>query len=320
MRLQLSDSALEALEAAREEPFRTINQANGITVDAFLRLHELIDGFIPEFEAAIGMRGARAWKGERLHEAVHAGRATVEEHLLQRYFSAFEIQSDTAYILIENYELTKTLGGLLKRRYHAYDLTVLRFLLTRPVHEDTHAHIHKTEYSALFAELVDRARELIEEKSPPARKKIKRLPIELTAPIYLKEKEELTARRMQRFALNAFLKMFYAQDPDRYQLLGVPLFLPPHPDVMAELRRVTKREVVFQSGFLSRYRAILREYATAIVTSQADIYGDARSYLHARTDELIHLVQRCLNGDYTGLRSVEKDVVWRPGCELKHRM
>ncbi|RZN34336.1 MAG: hypothetical protein EFT35_09560 [Methanophagales archaeon ANME-1-THS] len=317
MRLQLTDSAVETFDAAGEEPFRSINQANGISVDSFLSLLKVIVDFIPEFEAAIGMQGARAWIGERLHEAVHACRATVEQHLHHQYFSEFEIQTDTAYILIENYELAKVAVGLLRRRYHAYDLTVLRFLLTRSVHEDTHAHLHKTVYSALFSELVDQTRRRIEEKRPSARIKIKKLPLELTAPIYLKEKEELTARRLQRFALNAFLKAFYEQDPEAYGLLGVPLFLPPHPAIIGELRRLTKREVDFQSGFMSRYRAILREYAAAITPGDAEIYSDARLYLHAKTDYLIHQVQKCLNGDYSDLRTTEREVVWRPGRELR---
>jgi hypothetical protein len=317
MRLKLTESAVETFDAAREEPFRSINQSNRISVESFLSLLKVIEDFILEFESAIGMQGARAWIGERLHEAVHAGRTSVEQHLRHQYFSEFEIRSDTAYILIENYELAKATVGLLRRRYHAYDLAVLRFLLTRPVHEDTHAHLHKTAYSALFAELVDHVQRRIEEKKPSARIKIKKLPLEFTAPIYLKEKEELTARKMQRFALNAFLKAFYAQDPEGYGLLGVPLFLPPHPEVVGELRRVTKSEVDFPSGFLSRYRTILREYAGAITPGEAEIYGDASLYLQSRTDYLINLVQKCLNGDYSDLRTAEWEVVWRPGRELR---
>jgi hypothetical protein len=252
-----------------------------------------------------------------LHEAVQAGRTTIERHLTNQYFSELEIPSDTAYILIENYELRKTRAWLIKSRYHAYDLTVLRFMLTRPVHEDTHAHLHKTEYSALFSELVEGTRRRIEEIRPSPRLKIKRLPLELTAPIYLEEKEELTARRMQRFALNIFLKVNYERDPDWYSLLGVPLFLPPHPEVVDEIRRITKRDVDIKGGFLSTYRNILREYASAIAASEEGIYEDAWLYLHSRTEYLINLVKQCLKGDYTGLRTREREVVWEPGRELR---
>jgi hypothetical protein len=310
---------MEAYREADEEPLRSVNQANGISVESFLSLLNEIDGFIPTFESAIGMRGARVWIGERLHEAVHAGRTTVEEHLMNQYFSEFEIRPDTAYILIENYELAKAKPGLglLRRRYHAYVLTVLRFMLTRPVHEDTHSHLHKTEYSALFAELVDHTKRRIEEKKPSARIKVRKLPLELTAPIYFKEKEELTARKMQRFALNAFLKVYYKRDPEVYGLLGVPLFLPPHHEVVEGMKQLIKGEVDFQRGFLSRYRMILREYAGAIATSEAEIYGDASLYLQSRTDYLINLVKKCLSGDYSGLRTREREVVWRSSRELK---
>lgn len=317
MKLRLTDSSELTFEQAGEEPFYSINLANGISVESFLSLLKEVEGFIPEFESAIGMSGARALVGERLHEAVHAGRTTIERHLTNQYFSEFVITTDTAYILIENYELGKTRVGLIRSRYRAYDLTVLRFMVTRPVHEDTHSHIHKTGYSALFSELVDKTRRRIEEKRPSARIKIKRLPLELTAPIYLKEKEELTARRMQRFAINAFLKAYYERDPDWYSLLGVPLFLPPHPGVVEEIKRITRRDVDFKGGFLSTYRNILREYAGAIAASEERIYEDARLYLHSRTEYLINMVKKCLNGDYSDLKTREREIVWRPGCEMK---
>jgi hypothetical protein len=317
MKLRLTDSSKLTFEQAGEEPFYSLNQANGISVESFLALLKELESFIPEFESAIGMSGARAWIGERLHEAVHAGRTTIERHLTNQYFSEFEIASDTAYILIENYELGKTRVGLIRSRYRAYDLTVLRFMLTRPVHEDTHSHIHKTDYSAFFSELVDKTRRRIEDKRPSARIKIKRLPVELTAPIYVKEKEELTARRMQRFALNAFLKAYYERDPEWYSLLGVPLFLPPHPEVVEEIKRITKRDVDFKGGFLSTYRNVLSEYASAIAASEEGIYEDAQLYLHARTEYLTNLVRQCLKGDYTRLRTREREVVWKPGREMR---
>jgi len=317
MKLKLTESSELTIEKAGEEPFHSINQENGISVESFLSLLKEIESFIPEFENAIEMHGATTWIGERLHEAVDAGRTTIERHLTNQYFSEFEIKSDTAHILIENYEMAKTRVGILKRAYHAYDFTVLRFMLTRRVHEDMHSHIHKTDYSALFSELVDKTEKRIEDKSPSARIKIKQLPLELTAPIYVKEKEELAARRMQRFALNAFLKTHYEHDPDWYVLLGVPLFLPPHPEVVEEIKRATKRDVDFKSGFLSTYSKILDEYAGAIATSGEDIYEDARLYLQSRTEDLINLVKRCLEGDYSGLRTRERELVWKPDRGMK---
>jgi hypothetical protein len=317
MKLKLTESSELTIEKAGEEPNHSINQENGISFESFLSLLKEIESFIPEFENAIGMGGARTWIGERLHEAVHAGRTTIERYLANQYFSEFEIKSDTAHILIENYEMTKIRAGVLKREYRAYDFTVLRFMLTRLVHEDTHSHIHKTDYSALFAELVDKTRRRMEDERPSARKKIKKLPLELTAPIYLKEKEELAARRMQRFALNAFLKTFYQHDPEWYVLLGVPLFLPPHPEVVEEIKQMTKRDVDFKSGFLSTYRKILDEYAGAIATSEEGIYDDAGLYLQSRTYDLINLVMKCLDGDYSGLRTRERELVWKPDRGMK---
>ncbi|HUV80590.1 MAG TPA: hypothetical protein VMW40_07215 [Candidatus Bathyarchaeia archaeon] len=317
MKLKLTESSELTIEKAGEEPIHAINQENGISVESFLALLKAIESFIPEFENAIEMHGAQTWIGERLHEAVHAGRTSIEWHLTNQYFSEFEIKSDTAHILIENYEMAKTRVGILKRVYRAYDFTVLRFMLTRLVHEDTHSHIHKTDYSALFSELVDKTERRIEDESPSTRIKIKKLPLELTAPIYLKEKEELVARRMQRFALNAFLKSYYEHDPDWYVLLGVPLFLPPHPEVVKEIKRLTKRDVDFKSGFLSTYSKILDEYASAIATSEEGIYEDARLYLQSRTDDLTYLAKQCLEGDYSGLRTREKELVWKPDCGMK---
>ena len=317
MKLKLTESSELTIEKAGEEPFHSINQENGISVDSFLSLLKEIESFIPEFEDAIGLQGATTRIGERLHEAIHAGRTTIERHLTNQYFSEFEIKSDTAHILIENYEMAKTRVGILKQEYRAYDFTVLRFMLTRQVHEDTHSHIHKTDYSALFSELVDKTERRIEEESPSARIKVKKLPLELTAPIYLKEKEELAARRMQRLALNAFLKAYYEHNPDWYVLLGVPLFLPPHPEVVEGIKRMTKRDVDFKSGFLSTYRKILDEYAGAIATSEERIYEDARLYLQSRTDDLLILAKRCLEGDYSGLRTREGELVWKPDRGMK---
>jgi len=155
MKLRLTEESELTFEKAGEEPFYSINQANGISADSFFLLLKEIECFIPEFENAIGLSGARNWIGERLNEAVNAGRTTVEKHLKNLYFSEFEIRSDTAHILIENYEMSKTKVRLIRSKYYAYDLTVPRFMVSRPVHEDTHSHVHKTEYSALFSELVD---------------------------------------------------------------------------------------------------------------------------------------------------------------------
>lgn len=317
MKLKLTDESELTIEKADAEPFQSINRANGVSTESFLALLKEIESFIPEFETAIGMSGAQTWIGERLHEAVCAGRTTIERHLTNQYFSEFEIKSDTAHILIENYELAKTRVGLLKTCYRAYDFAVLRFMLTRLVHEDTHSHIHKTDYSLLFAELVDRTRRRIDAEKPSARVKIKKLPLELTAPIYVKEKEEVVARKMQRFALNAFLKAHYEHDPDRYGLLGVPLFLPPHPEVVAEIKRITRGKVDFKSGFLSTYKNILSEYAGAIATSEEGIYEDARLYLQSRTDYLVDIVQKCLDGDYRGLKTKERELVWKPNRGMK---
>ncbi|MBN1763474.1 MAG: hypothetical protein JW878_10460 [Methanomicrobia archaeon] len=317
MKVQLTKDTKFAIETAAEEPYLSINRENGITKDAFLALLAEIDGFIPEFEAALGLSGAETWIGERLHEVVLAGRTTVERHLTKQYFSEFDIRSDTAHILVENYETVKTRVGLIKTGYRAYDFGVLRFLLTRLVHEDTHSHLHKTEYSALFAELADRTKALIEAERPSGHVKIRQLPLELTAPIYLKEREEVVARKLQRFAINAYLKAHYERDPERYGLLGVPLFLPPHPTVVVELKRIAGGGVDFKNGFLSTYRNILREYVRELATSETGIYEEARGYLHSRTEELNALAKRCLEGDYTGLKTIEREVVWRPGHGMK---
>jgi hypothetical protein len=317
MKFRLSEDAAQVFEAAGEDPYQAVNQANGQSVETFCALLSELERFICDFEEAIELRGAARWWGERLHEAVRAGRATVEQHLTHQYFSEYAIQTDTAHILIENYELARVRAGLRKRAYQGYTFAVLRLLLTRLAHEDTHAHLLKTDYAGLFAELLDRTQRRIELEHPSARKKIKRLPFELTAPIYLKEREERFARRMQRFAINAFLKERYAHDPDRYGLIGVPLFLPPHPEVVKEIERQTRGAVEIKSGFLSTYRRILEEYVESLVTPREEIMAEARRYLQARTRELINLAQACLAGDYRGLRIRERELVWRPGRGMK---
>jgi hypothetical protein len=118
-------------------------------------------------------------------------------------------------------------------------------------------------------------------------------------------------------AINAYLKAHYERDPERYELLGVPLFLPPHPGVVAELKRIAGGNVDFKNGFLSTYRGILSEYASAITTSEAGIYEEARVYLQSRTEELNTLAKRCVEGDYTGLKTIEREVVWKPGRGMK---
>jgi hypothetical protein len=69
---------------------------------------------------------------------------------------------------------------------------------------------------------------------------------------------------------------------------------------------------------LSKYRKILREYVGAIAKSEEAIYEDARNYLCSRTEYLINVVKKCLKGDYSDLRTGEKELVWRPdvGMEL----
>jgi hypothetical protein len=317
MKLKLTEDSKLAVETAEEEPFRAINRENGITKDAFISLLVEIEGFIQEFETTVGLSGAETWIGERLHEAVQAGRTTVERHLRKQYFSEFDIRSDTAHILVENYETARTRVRWLKTAYQAYDFAVLRLLLTRLVHEDTHSHLHKTAYSALFAELVDRTKARIEDERPSGHEKIKALSPALTAPIYLKEREEVVARKMQRFAINAYLKAHYERDPERYGLLGVPLFLPMHPEVVVELKRMTGGNVRIQNGFLSTYRSILRDYVRELATSEAGIYDDARAYLQSRTDELNTQVKQYLEGDYTGLKRMERELVWKPGRGMK---
>ncbi len=318
MELRLTEESKAMFEKAYEEPLYSINYANGISVNSFLALLKEIESFIPEFEEAIGMRGARNWIGERLNEAVKAGRTTVENHLKKMYFSEFEIRSDTAYILIENYELAKIkVLWIMGSKYQAYNFTVSRFMVTRAVHEDTHSHVHKTEYSALFPELVDKTKEQIKKKEPSVRRKIKKVPLKFTAPIYIEEKEEMLARRMQRFALNAFLRKYYERDSEWYGLLGVPLFLPPNSEVMEEIKRITGRKVEFKSGFVSTYRKTLEEYVGAITKSEEAIYEVARDYLQSGTEDLINVTKKCLEGDYSGLRTRERELVWRPGAGMK---
>lgn len=316
MRLDLTEEARDAIERAGEEPFSAINRANGISPEAFFSLLEELLWFIRTFEEAIGMQGARSSVGERLHEAIRSKRATVEQHLANQYFSLYLIPTDTAYILMENYELER-LRLRLTSSYHGYDFTVLRFLLTRMVHEDTHAHLHRTDYARLFAELVDRTQARLNEAQLPARLTLQEAPEDLTAPMFLKEREEVAARNMQRFALNAYLKAFYERDPARYGLLGVPLFLPPHPVVVAEIKRATHGMVAFRSGFVSSYRKVLAEYVGAIASSKDGIYESARRYLHSRTEALRVQAQQCVEGDYSGVKARECELVWRPGRGMR---
>ncbi|MBN1454844.1 MAG: hypothetical protein JW945_01125 [Methanomicrobia archaeon] len=316
MKLDLTEEARDAIERADEEPFSAINTANGISPDAFISLLAELLQFILTFEEAIGMQGARSSVGERLHEALHAIRTTVEQHLENQYFSVYLIPTDTAYILMENYELER-LRLRLTNSYRGYNFTVLRFLLTRVVHEDTHAHLHRTDYKRLFAELVDRTQARLKDAQLPARVTLQEAPEDLTAPVYLKEREEVAARMMQRFALNAYLKAFYERDPARYGLLGVPLFLPPHPGVVAEIKRVMPGKVVFRSGFVSSYRTILAEYVGAIASSKEGIYESARRYLLSRTEALRAQAQQCVEGDYSGVKARECELVWRPGRGMK---
>lgn len=316
MRLDLTEDARDALERAGEEPFSAINVANGISTEAFFTLLDELLRFIHSFEAAIGMQGARSSVGERLHEAIRAKRATIEQHLANQYFSVYMIPTDTAFVLMENYELEK-LRLRIRKSYRGYDFTVLRFLLTRVVHEDTHAHLHRTDYSQLYAALIDRTQARLEDAQLPARVTLQEAPAELTAPIFLKEREEVAARKMQRFALNAYLKEFYERDPARYGLLGVPLFLPPHPGVVEEIRRTTPGRVAFRSGFVSSYRKVLAEYVGAIASSKDGIYESARSYLQSQTEALREQAQKCVEGDYSGVKARECELVWQPGRGMK---
>ncbi len=316
MRLDVTEDARDAIERADEEPFSAINRANGISGESFRALMDELLRFIRTFEDTIGLQGARYSLGERLHEAIRSARATVEQHLDNQYFSVYLIPTDTAYILMENYELEK-LRLRITSRYRGYNFSVLRFLLTRVVHEDTHAHLHKTDYSRLFAALVDRTQARLEDAQLPAGLTLKEAPADLTAPVYLKEREEVAARRMQRFALNAFLKAFYDRDPARYGLLGVPLFLPPHPAVVEEIQRTTPGTVTFRSGFVSSYRTILAEYVGDIASSEDSIYESARRYLQTQTEALGEQARKCVEGDYSGVKARECELVWRPGRGMK---
>ena len=316
MRLDLTEEARDAIERAGEEPFSAINTVNGISSEAFCSLLEELLQFIRTFEISIGMQGARSSVGERLHEAISEARTTAEQHLANQYFSVYLIPTDTAYILMENYELER-LRLRLTRSYRGYNFTVLRFLLTRAVHEDTHAHIHRTDYARLFAELVDRTQSRLEDAQLPPRVSVRDAPEDVTAPVYLKEREEVAARMLQRFALNAYLKEFYAHDPARYSLLGVPLFLPPNPGIVTEIKRVIRGKVAFRSGFVSSYRTILAEYVGAIASSKDDIHESARRYLQSRTEALRAQAQQCVEGDYSGVKARECETVWRPGRGIK---
>ena len=327
MKLRLTNESKLMFEKAEEDPFYSINRKNGMSVDSFLSLLEELDDFIQDFENAISMNGSRNRIGERLHEAVNSQRTTVKAHLKNSYFSMFDLNRDTAYILMENYEMAKarvrTRIMIIRSKYYLYNLTVPRFMITRPVHEDAHSHIHKTKYSNLFSELVDKTNRKIEEKKPSKskskRRKIKKISLEFTAPLYLKEKEEKFARKIQRFALNAFLMKNYKDNPERYELLGVPLFLPPNLEVVEEIRRNTRRGVELRSGYLSVYRKILKEYVSSLNKTMGEIYEEASVYLHSRTEYLANLVKSCLEGNYSGLRAGEIELVWRPDTGfMKH--
>ena len=79
-------------------------------------------------------------------------------------------------------------------------------MLTRLAHEDTHAHLLRTEYGRLYENLARKAMERMQERGIRGDVALKKLPLDVSAPIYVREKEEKVARRMQRFAINAFLR------------------------------------------------------------------------------------------------------------------
>jgi hypothetical protein len=97
----------------------------------------------------------------------------------------------------------------------------------------------------------------------------------------------------------------------------VPLFLPPHPEVVAEIKWVTHGKVSFRSGFVSSYRTVLAEYVGAIASSKESIYESARRYLQSRTEALRAQAQQCVEGDYSGVKARECELIWRPGRGMK---
>ena len=312
MKMRLTEGVERMLESAEEEPFLSFNRRNGITTDAFLDIIKEIDAFILQFEREIGMKGASKWIGERLDEAVKAGRATVEAHLNLSYFSMFDIRSETAFILMENYEVQRR--GLFRRRYAVYDLSALRFLLTRLAHEDTHAHLLMTEYGRLYEDLARKAIERMQERGIRGDVALKKLPLDVSAPIYVREKEEKVARRMQRFAINAFLKEKYERGEEKYGILGVPLFVKPDENVASRMKELLGGAVEFKAGFLSGYRSVLAAYADSLrEKSVEEIYEGARSYLHRSEEFLKDVVERCLSGDFSPLHARgEMEIVWKP--------
>ena len=307
-KLKLTDSAERMIESADEEPFRTFNSMNNISAERFFDILGEIEQFVLKFERETGMRSASKWIGERLSDAVSAGRTTVKSHLEHLYFSMFDVRSGTSFILMENYEILRV--GFFRRRYKVYDLSVPRFILIRIIHEDTHAHILSDEYANLYAELLQIARdeaERAERNESAERAGIIRISPRISAPVHVIEIEEKIARGMQRYAINAFLiekiekikKIKKIEKCDEIiGIFGTPLFVMPDGYVMKCISDMIHRaSVEFKAGYLSEQQYI-REYARSLRQGVDDIYERARTYLHRNVEFLKDVVKCCLNGDY----------------------